>query len=277
MNTWKDNRLEVNAMPDEARFKPQKEINRLKSQARRLEKDRDKLFPELGRAAYKVFLGNGLDEPSLAPLCGQIKALDGQIEQSRAEMGSLQAQVQQMKAAPVVPAPVGAAAPWTGAGPGCPYCGAPVSALTRFCGNCGRELPAAAPPPSMLCPSCGRPIEPGVKFCGECGAPAEASAPASSEPAPAPAPSASPAAPAPVIPPPPPAPLAPPAGTVTTPAAAPAPPPPAPADAIGRAAADQPTAGGKALTCSKCGAVSDEGDAVFCGECGARLAPDPGV
>lgn len=246
-------------MPDDTKFKPQKEINRLKSQARRLEKDRDKLFPELGRAAYAVFSEGGLGEPSLAPICGQIKSLDGQAEQARAEMDRLQAQVQQMKAAPVVPVPGGASAPWTGASPGCPYCGAPVSAATRFCGSCGRELPAAAPQPSMLCPSCGRPSAPGVRFCGECGAPAEASTPASSEPAPAP-----------VIPPPPPAPQAPPSGTVTTPAAA-------PADAVGRAAADQPVAGGKALTCSKCGAAPDEGDAVFCGECGARLAPDPGV
>ena len=47
----------------------------------------------------------------------------------------------------------------------CPKCQAPLAAGTRFCGNCGAAVPAAAP-----CPRCQAPGAPGAKFCGNCGA-----------------------------------------------------------------------------------------------------------
>lgn len=231
-------------MPDEAKFKPQKDINRLKSQVKKLEKDKEKLFPELGRATYRVFLGGGLSEPSLVETCGQLKSLDGQIEQAGVEIGRLQQQAQLMKAAPAAPP---AAATFS-----CPYCNAPLTAGTRFCGNCGKGLSAPAAQPPALCTACGQPLSPGLRFCGECGKPVGASVPQAPPPAPAPVQKASaPAATPPPVPPPPPA--APSAGEEGAPAAPPASP------AVAR-------------RCTACGAPAEEGDAAFCGECGARLA-----
>ena len=48
-------------------------------------------------------------------------------------------------------------------------CACGTSNTTKFCGGCGKALPAATP---SACPKCGkkRPKESdGMKFCGECG------------------------------------------------------------------------------------------------------------
>lgn len=208
-------------MSNETKFKPQREINKLKSNIRRLEKEKEKTFPVVGRGTYQAFLEGRLKDPALADACQPLRNIDAQIEQASSDIASLQAQVEQIKAMAAQPA-VG----------GCPYCGAPVSAGMRFCGNCGGEMPQPSPQAAGSCPSCGNPLTPGTRFCGECGTPA---APAPTTPAP-----------------PPPA------------AVAPAPaPPPAPAPAA--------PAVGEASKCPSCGAAMLEDDGVFCGECGAKL------
>ena len=47
----------------------------------------------------------------------------------------------------------------------CPYCGAPVRAGAKFCGECGSNLGG-----KKLCPRCGSEVHGNNKFCPECGA-----------------------------------------------------------------------------------------------------------
>ncbi|MBU4194224.1 MAG: zinc ribbon domain-containing protein [Actinobacteria bacterium] len=257
-------------MPADARFKPQKEINRVKAQLRRLEKEKSKSFPELGRVVYQAFIEGRVKDPSLAEACGRLKAMDEQIEEANAELERLKVQAQKLRS--------GAPQPGTA----CPYCKASVAPGTRFCGNCGKDISAAAPAaPSgaASCPSCGSPVSPGTGFCGECGKPVGGAAPG--VPGPVPPPPGPPKAAAPPSPPPKaPAPQpAPPCGAVTPSSPAPAPSPkPAPPAAAPPAGGPKPsgegkpeTGGGKPRNCPSCSAPIDETDAAFCGECGKKL------
>jgi uncharacterized small protein (DUF1192 family)/predicted nucleic acid-binding Zn ribbon protein len=207
--------------------KPQREINRLKAQVKHLQKEKDKSFPDLGRATYQAFNEGRLTEPALVEAGNRIRALDSEIEKANAEIARLQTVVQQMKASPVI---VGS----------CPSCGASVTPGLRFCGGCGTPLimPGPAAPLGPACPSCGAATTPGSRFCGECGASSDA---ATAPPVPAP---------------PPPLPV-PPAPTAAAPA-----PPPAPVPAPEPPAAEErkcPSCGAAieesgATFCGECGA-----------------------
>jgi hypothetical protein len=51
----------------------------------------------------------------------------------------------------------------------CPNCGAAVSSGARFCGACGRPIPAG-----RTCANCGAALSEMAQFCGSCGAPTSA-------------------------------------------------------------------------------------------------------
>ncbi len=76
-------------------------------------------------------------------------------------MAGQQAQPQAPAQPPAQPA---AAAPVAG-GVACPACNAVNPAGSKFCLNCGAQLPMAA-----FCTECGAQLQPGAKFCGGCGA-----------------------------------------------------------------------------------------------------------
>ena len=227
-------------MADDAKLRPQREISKFKTNVRKLEKEKDKLLPDLGKAAYQAFLDGRLQEASLADTFEKLKALDAQIEQGQAEIARLTAQVEQIKAAARMPKDV--RRPTAAA---CPYCGAAVAPGVKFCGNCGKEAAPPAPPAAAVCANCGGPLAQGMKFCAQCGTHVDTAT------TPPPMTTVSPAAPSPAPPPPPP------------PAAAPA---PAITGTPGAVIASVP---GK---CPSCGAAVEEADAEFCGECGARLS-----
>jgi DNA-directed RNA polymerase subunit RPC12/RpoP len=230
-------------MAGDSGFKPQKEISRIKAQVRRLEKERDRSFPELGKLAYQASLEGRLTDPALLELCGRIKEMDSQAEQGKAQMADLQAQVQQMKEIKKT----GASGPVAV----CPLCGASVTPGIKFCGNCGAAFtqgpPAVQTPAGIPCPSCGSLIAPNAQFCGECGKPLSAAGapagPSSSDTYTAPPPPAPPA---------------------------PSPPPAQAADRAPSSTVRRRTQGAR-LKCSACGALIEEANAVFCGECGAKV------
>ena len=174
----------------DAGFKPQKEINRLKTLIRRLERDKDKMYPELGRLTYGEYLEGRLSEEALGEYCERLKAIDAQVGEANAQIAGLQAQVQQMKAGPPLPAAAAA----------CPSCGAAVTPGLKFCGNCGAGMASGAPAPvgALSCPSCGKPVAAGTRFCGECGQPMPAVPPPAPPPPAAPVPTPAPPPPPPV-------------------------------------------------------------------------------
>jgi predicted nucleic acid-binding Zn ribbon protein len=219
-------------MATDSGFKPQKEINRLKVQVRKLEKEKDKTFPEVGKLVYQAFLEGRLSDPALVDACGRLKELDSQLEQSNAQIASLQAQAQQMKEMKKtgVPQPVAA----------CPSCGAPVTPGLKFCGNCGTALAQGPAVPAVPSPPAGQVAPPPVAPPSPPGAGKAVTR-------------------APVPPQVPPTPPPPPSPPVPPPAQAP---PPAPA---------APGAVAPQAKCPACGAVIEEANAAFCGDCGARL------
>lgn len=70
----------------------------------------------------------------------------------------------------------------------CPICGNPVRVGAKFCGKCGRPIPAPMPPAApqvpmgIQCPNCGNVNRPGAKFCGRCQTPLAANVPGGQPP-----------------------------------------------------------------------------------------------
>jgi hypothetical protein len=74
----------------------------------------------------------------------------------------------------------------------CPACGAEGPDDGKFCGGCGKPLPAAQEPVVARCPACNADTAPGSTFCGHCGASLAKEQP--SEAAASPSPEGSPSA-----------------------------------------------------------------------------------
>lgn len=49
----------------------------------------------------------------------------------------------------------------------CPICGNPQPPGSKFCEQCGTQLPLRVAP--TICPRCSSQVTPGERFCGQCG------------------------------------------------------------------------------------------------------------
>ena len=139
------------------------QISRLRSNLRRLEKSRREKLAALGERAYRMLRSGALDQQALRPDCDAITALEGEMSKQRAQIADLERS--------------------TGSGPAALArctCGQALTAETRFCRGCGKDVEAivkaalargeGGPPGGLLC-ACGAPLAADTKFCGECGRP----------------------------------------------------------------------------------------------------------
>jgi|SoiMethySBSTD1v2_1073268.scaffolds.fasta_scaffold571712_1 ribosomal protein L40E len=139
------------------------ETTRLRSQIRRIAKEKREALAQLGTRAYQEICERGhLEQDRIQEAVQRIQALDHSIKDLEKEITRLEA--------------LEAATPWPVAGRGenpivtC-TCGASLPEGSKFCDTCGvnvQEIVAKAA--AALCPRCGAGISPTAKFCRSCGA-----------------------------------------------------------------------------------------------------------
>lgn len=150
------------------------ETARLAGESRSAANDLSSVYEQIGRTYVDSM---GKDSAALKELCDRALELRQHIEQLERQRMQLRNQNR------------------------CPSCGAAMSKDARFCSNCGRRMPEAAPEaeekPSLddvrYCPVCGAMLKDGERFCAVCGSDG-AQQPADAQPEPEqPASQASPA------------------------------------------------------------------------------------
>jgi|GEM_PF-722019 len=138
------------------------ETTRLRSQIRRVAKEKREALAQLGTQAYQEMCQRGHVEPDRIQAAVQrIQALDRSIMDLEKEITRLEA----LDAVTLWPAGGAENAIAT-----CP-CGAALPEGSKFCGTCGvnvQEIMAKAA--AAHCPRCGAGSSPRAKFCRSCGA-----------------------------------------------------------------------------------------------------------
>jgi predicted nucleic acid-binding Zn ribbon protein len=137
------------------------ETTRLRSQIRRIAKEKREALAQLGTRAYQEICERGhLEQDSIQEAVQRIQALDHSITDLEKEITRLEA--------------VDAATPWPAGGGEHPIatctCGAALPEGSKFCGTCGvnvQELMTKAA--AAHCPQCGTGISSTAKFCRDCG------------------------------------------------------------------------------------------------------------
>jgi NAD-dependent SIR2 family protein deacetylase len=110
-----------------------------------------RLYSQMGKAAYQKFNETGTTEEYLRESCEQIVAYEQNIKALREKI----AEIKGIKS--------------------CIGCGAEMERAQIFCSKCGtkNEIAQAAPEeaaaPAPACPSCGAALAPGSAFCTSCG------------------------------------------------------------------------------------------------------------
>lgn len=125
------------------------ETARLAGESRNAANDLASVYEQIGRSYVDSM---GRDSAALKELCDRALELRERIEQLERQRMQLRNQNR------------------------CPSCGAAVGRDARFCSNCGRRMPEAAPEaeeaPSLddvrYCPECGAMLRDGERFCAVC-------------------------------------------------------------------------------------------------------------
>jgi hypothetical protein len=144
-------------------------LSRLRSQLRRLEKDKQEKYAELGEHVYRMIQSGALDSTPFIVERKALIAMDKQSDQLRAEIAEVEA----------------SDALEGGFLTRC-TCGQTLTADARFCRGCGKNVEAIvesalaqegqSQKPALLC-TCGASLDQTAKFCAECGQPAASAAP----------------------------------------------------------------------------------------------------
>lgn len=126
------------------------ETARLAGESRSAANDLSAVYEQIGRTYVDSM---GRDTPTLKELCDRALGLRERIEQLERQRMQLRNQNR------------------------CPSCGAAAGKDARFCSNCGRRMPEAAPEAEdasslddvRYCPECGAMLKDGERFCAVCG------------------------------------------------------------------------------------------------------------
>lgn len=121
--------------------KAQGELNQIKRQI-------DTNYTKLGEMYYRSVVAQEAMSPAAEDLCRQIVELERQLALKNEEVAHINAE-QFGAPAPAAAAPPAQAAPLPPADP--TPAPAPAPSGTKFCSNCGKEIPAAV----KFCPDCG--------------------------------------------------------------------------------------------------------------------------
>lgn len=148
---------------DRAMFEAEKlrQVTALQGQIRKLQGEIEQSFATLGATTFRLYREGQIQHPELQQACRAIRALQSQIEEHEQEIETLQRQEFQ-----------GAAV----SGYICPNGHGELPPQNRFCHLCGAEAvrAPAAQQQGDRCGSCGHLIPSGSRFCTECGAPVAA-------------------------------------------------------------------------------------------------------
>jgi hypothetical protein len=125
----------------------------LRRERRALLRAREERLRDLGGLMLEMYRRDQFRQDLLVERCEELMALDERLR----ELDTLLAAT----------ASVRRAAP-----PARCTCGAPLTAGSHFCANCGRPVAVAAP--VVACTGCGAAISADAKFCAACGRPVEA-------------------------------------------------------------------------------------------------------
>jgi Double zinc ribbon len=120
----------------------------LRRERRALLRAREERLRDLGGLMLEMYRRDHFRQDLLVERCEELMALD---ERLRELDTLLAAAVSVRRAAP----------------PARCTCGAPLTAGSHFCANCGR--PVAAAPPVVACANCGAAISADAQFCAACG------------------------------------------------------------------------------------------------------------
>jgi len=120
----------------------------LRRERRALLRAREERLRDLGGLMLEMYRRDQFRQDLLVERCEELIALD---ERLRELDTLLAAAVSVRRAAPPARCP----------------CGAPLTAGSHFCANCGRPVRAA--PPVVACTNCGAAISADAQFCAACG------------------------------------------------------------------------------------------------------------
>jgi RNA polymerase subunit RPABC4/transcription elongation factor Spt4 len=136
-------------------------VSQLSTQLKALQTEKKQLTEALGLQTLSLYDAGKIDHPELARVCERLKELGSEIDQAKAELASLKAEM--------------------GTNPSlCPRCQAQVTPGADFCPKCGTKIreksqtSASATPTTkavvrLRCPKCKTILPDGAGFCPTCG------------------------------------------------------------------------------------------------------------